>query len=84
MDMDNNLALDFQYFKSHHDEIFRMYPDKFVIIKDRSIIMTGDSFEDAYTKAINSGLEVGSFLVQECTEGEGAFTQTFHSRVVFV
>lgn len=83
MAMDNNLALDFQYFKSHHDEIFLKYPNKFVILKDCSVIMTGDSFEDAYTKAIDSGLEVGSFLVQECTEGEGAFTQTFHSRVVF-
>ncbi len=28
--------------------------------------------------------ELGTFLIQECTEGDSAYTQTFHSRVIFV
>lgn len=81
--MNDNLKSSFQFFKSHHDEIFHEYPNRYVVIKDCSIILTGDSFEDAYSKAIDAGFEVGSFLIQECTEGESAFTQTFHSRVIF-
>ena len=28
--------------------------------------------------------ELGTFLIQECTEGDSAYTETFHSRVIFV
>lgn len=78
-----NLQADFQYFVDNHDEILAKYPNKFVVIKDKSIVLAEDSFDSALDKAISLGLEVGAFLIQECTEGDSAYTQTYHSRVIF-
>ena len=41
-----------------------------------------DSFDQAIDETMKEH-ELGTFLIQECTEGEKAYTQTFHSRVVF-
>lgn len=79
----DTLQLDFKYFIDNHDEIFANYPNKFVVIKDETVLYAEDSFELALEKATSNGLEVGTFLIQECTEGDGAYTQTYHSRVIF-
>ncbi len=74
---------DFKYFIDNHDDIFSKYPNKYVVIKDQTILYAEDTFDSAFEKAITDGLEVGSFLIQECTEGDSAYTQTYHSRVIF-
>lgn len=81
--MNDNLVKEFEFFTENHDELFAKYPNKFVVLKDKAVVLTGDSFEDAYAKALDSGLILGSFLIQECTQGDSAYTQTFLSRVVF-
>jgi len=73
----------FNYFLEHHDEIFKNYPNMFVIIHDEEVFAGAPTFDEALNKAINGGLELGSFLIQECTDGEEGYTQTFHSRIVF-
>lgn len=35
------------------------------------------------SKALDGGLELGTFIIQLCSEGESGYTQTFHSRVIF-
>jgi carbamoylphosphate synthase large subunit len=77
------LEKEFNYFKVHHDELFAEYPNKYVVIKDGKVMFAGDTFEAALQQAVQSGLEVGTFLIQLCSEGEEGYTQTFHSRVVF-
>ena len=77
------LEKEFKYFVNHHDEIFNEYPNMFVVVYGEKIISAADTFDDALINAINMGLEPGTFLIQECTEGEEAYTQTFHTRVVF-
>ena len=81
--MENTLKAEFRFFREQHDKIFKEYPGKFVVIKGKKVVLAGNSFEDAYSLALASGHKVGSFLIQECTAGDKAFTQTFHSRVVF-
>lgn len=73
----------FKYFTEHHEEILRDYRDKFVVIKDQSVILAEDTFDLALEKATSQGLELGTFLIQECTEGDSGYTQTFHSRAIF-
>ena len=68
---------------NNHDEIFRKFPNKFVVIRNEEVIDSGDSFDEAFSGAINAGLTIGNFLIQECTEGDSAYTQFFSSRVVF-
>lgn len=81
--MNENLVKEFEFFTENHDELFAKYPNKFVVLKDKAVVLTGDSFEEVYAKALDSGLVLGTFLIQECTEGDSAYTQTFLSRVVF-
>ncbi len=81
--MSKNLVDNFRYFTEHHDELFEQYPNKFVLIKDKSVILSGDTFEEVYTKAVDRGLKIGTFIIQECTSGDAAFTQFFSNQIVF-
>lgn len=83
MESNINLQDDFKYFIEHHDEIFSQYPNKFVVIQNKQIILAETSIEKALESAVSKGLEIGTFIIQECTEGDSAYTQTFHSRVIF-
>lgn len=73
----------FKYFTDNHEAILRDYRDKFVVIKDQTVILAEDTFDLALEKATSQGLELGTFLIQECTEGDSGYTQTFHSRAIF-
>ncbi len=73
----------FKYFTDNHEAILQDYRDKFIIIKDQKVVLAEDTFELALEKAVSIGLELGTFLIQECTEGDSGYTQTFHSRAIF-
>ena len=81
--MNTDLTKDFIFFKDHHSEIFAKYPNMFVVIKNETVQFANNSFEEAYANAISNGLELGSFLIQECTEGDAAYTQFFTNQIVF-
>ena len=72
---------DFQFFLNNHDSLFKEYPNKFLVIKNGKVLFAEDSFEDALRESQKNGLELGTFVIQECTEGSSAYTQEFHSRV---
>ena len=74
---------DFKYFVDNHDTLFNLYPNKHLVIQNGKVIIASDTFEDALNKALEKGLELGTFIIQECTEGEEGYTQRFHSRVRF-
>lgn len=81
--MNENLNDNYQYFLDNHDELLSKYANKFLVIKDKKVLFSGDTFEDALKKSQEIGLEIGTFLIQECTDGDSAYTQEFHSRVIF-
>lgn len=74
---------EFKFFKDNHETLFGEYPNKHIVIKDNKVLFSDDTFEGALNKAIGGGLEVGTFIIQLCSAGEGGYTQTFHSRVIF-
>ena len=74
---------DFKFFRENHDVLLKEYFNKYIVIKDRNVLFCGDSFKDALSKALNGGLELGTFIIQLCSEGESVYTQTFHPRVIF-
>ena len=74
---------DFKFFRENHDVLLKEYFNKSIVIKDRNVLFCGDSFKDALSKALDGGLELGTFIIQLCSEGESGYTQTFHSRVIF-
>lgn len=74
---------DFDYFIENHDDLFEKYPNKYIAIYNCEVISCADSFDDAMYSAIEQGHDVGTFIVQLCTEGSADYTQTFMTRVVF-
>lgn len=81
--MGNELKQTFKWFKEHHNEIFAQYPNSFVVIRDEAVLFSAPSFEDAMSIADSQGLEAGTYLIQECREGESSYTQMFCSDIVF-
>jgi len=73
----------FKYFIDNHDELLQSYRNKFVVISEKKVLFASDSFDDALNEAIKRGVELGTFIIQECTDGDSAYTQMFHSRVIF-
>lgn len=77
------LEKEFAYFKSRHDELFSSYPNKYLIIKGNTVVYAAETFDEALKYALGKGMEIGTFLLQLCSEGSDAFTQTFHTRAIF-
>lgn len=74
---------DFKWFVKNHDKLYSLYPDKHIVIQDKEVVGSGESFEKALANALSKGLQLGTFIIQECTKGEESYTQSFSSRVVF-
>jgi len=80
--MPSLLEKEFQYYLENQEKLVKKYLGKTIVIKDGNVLGSYDSDLDAInTTKVNHKL--GTFLVQLCTPGKGAYTQTFHSRVAF-
>lgn len=79
--MTRTLKDEFQYYIDHQDELVQLYRGKVIVIKDGKVIGVYGSDMEAVTET-SKVYEMGTFLVQKCDPG--AYTQTFHSRVVLV
>lgn len=75
---------EFEFFRNNHDELFGLYPNKYLVISDSHVKFDAFSLEEAVAYTISEKMAPGTFIIQQCTEGDGAYTQTFHSRAIFV
>ena len=78
----NALENEFKFYLDNQASILAKYGGKFVVIVGNEVVGAFDSMADAYFDSIKK-YEPGTFLIQECTEGEEAYTQSFTSRVIF-
>lgn len=76
------LEKEFQYYIDNQEKLLKAYNGRFIAIVGEQVVGDYDSFEQAIDETLKER-ELGTFLIQECSEGEKAYTQTFHSRVVF-
>ena len=74
------LEKEFYYYLKHQDELVKEYNGKFIVIKDGKVLGAFASALEAVEKTIEQH-ELGTFLVQQCEEGNASYTQTYHSRV---
>lgn len=81
--MKTDLTKDFKFFKRNHEEILDKYPNKFVVIQNECVLFAENTFDEAYAHAMSEGLELGSFLIQECSAGNAAYTQFFSNQIAF-
>ena len=81
--MSSPLEKEFNYYLEHQSELVDKYDGKFVVIKDCEVIGVFDSEIEA-VRETSEQHELGTFLVQKCEAGPESYTQTYHSRVVFI
>jgi len=80
--MTSPLQKEFQFYLDHQDEMVAKYEGKFIVIKGGEVLGVYDDELTAVTETHKSH-ELGTFLVQRVSKGTSAYSQTFHSRVVF-
>ena len=81
--MAHALEKEFKHYLAHQDELVAKYNGRFIVIKDEAVI--GDyATELEAIRETQKSHALGTFLVQKCEPGNQSYTQTFHSRVVFV
>lgn len=80
--MASSLKDAFDWYRAHQQELVQQYNGKFIVIKDGQVL---GSYDDQYTAVVETEKQhpIGTFLVQKVEPGNAAYTQTFHSRVVF-
>jgi len=77
------LEKDFKYYIEHQKELVEKYNGKYLVIKDQQVIGVFNAEMEAIQQT-SKDHELGTFLVQKCEPGKESYTQTYHSRVVFV
>ena len=68
------LDKEFQYYLDNQREFVKKYNGRFIVLIGKEVVGNYESYEQALFKSIKN-YELGSFLIQECTEGEEAYTQ---------
>ena len=77
------LEKEFQYFLSNQSIFFQKYPGKFIVIRGEKVEGVYDTEMEAFMES-SKKFEGGTFLIQQCLSGSDSYTQTFHSRAIFV
>jgi hypothetical protein len=76
------LEKEFKYYLENQQELVKKYNGKYLVIRDNDVIGAYDKESDALFKS-EEKYPLGTFLIQKCTPGDEAYTQTFHSKVLF-
>jgi hypothetical protein len=75
------LEQEFKYYLKNQDELLKKFNGRFIVIKGDKVLGDYSSEIEALSETRKSH-EVGTFLIQQCTPGNNAYTETYHSRVV--
>ena len=74
------LDREYEYYQENKQELLQRYLDKFVVIKDNSVIGSYDSKEEALSNTIKEH-KLGTFLIQKVSANDEEATTRFYSRV---
>lgn len=64
-----------QYFIDNQEALLKRYEGKVLVIKSQAVIGEYDSVIEAYLE-VQETHELGTFLIQKCEPGPGAYTVT--------
>jgi hypothetical protein len=81
-DMRHMLDVEYKYYLEHQQELLKLYRGQYLVIVGNAVVGNYASQAEAYLDSIKK-YELGSFLIQECSDGNSGYTQTYHSRVIF-
>jgi hypothetical protein len=74
------LDKEFRYYIDHQSELVKKYNNRVLVIIGEKVVDDYDDYDNAVFQSLKK-YDPGSFLLQECTEGEDAYTETFSSPV---
>jgi hypothetical protein len=74
---------EFDFYKNNQDELVKKYSGKTLIISGQKVVEVFDSEINAVISS-SKKYSPGTYIIQKCEPGDGAYTATFHSRVSFV
>lgn len=77
--MDSN----FEYFNENLENLFSEYGSKFIAIKNKKVLGSYDSFEEALLETLKFE-RMGTFLIQQCTNDAANFTFAFQSNIKYL
>jgi len=72
------LDKEFSYYLKHQNELVEKYRNRFLTIVGEKVVDDYDTYEQAVIQSKKKH-ERGTFLVQECTEGDSAYTTRLYS-----
>ena len=72
---------DFDYFTDNYKDLFDKYGHKFLAIKDKTVLGAYDSVHDAIDN-LSSKYEVGTYIIQECTDDDSAYRTTIMRLII--
>ena len=75
------LEQEFSFYLKNQNSLLQKYRNKFVVIVGEEVIGSYTSNEEALYQT-RKNHQLGTFLIQKCTEGGSAYTYTFHSNVI--
>ncbi len=82
IDFVHMLDKEYKYYLEHQQELQKQYNGRFLVIIGEKVVGDYESQREAYLDSIKK-YQLGTFLIQECTDRISDYTQTYHSRVLF-
>lgn len=76
------LEKEFEYYLKNQDALVKQYNGKVLVIIGENVVGAYKDETEALRET-SKDHKVGTFLMQRCSPGNEAYTQTFHSRVIF-
>ena len=64
---------DFEWFLENYEGLFEQYGDCYLLIRDKRVICTCDSYVEGVNKG-KSLFDMGTFIVQHCNGDESGYT----------
>lgn len=71
-----------EFFIANQEQLVSKFPNKILIIKDKQVVGVYNSPLEAYKEA-QKVHKLGTFLIQPCEIGSGAYTVTISTQEVF-
>lgn len=78
---DKDRQIDFDYFIQNYKELYQQYGHKFLAIKNKEVLGDFDSVPDAISQ-LSKEYEIGSYIIQECTDDDSAYRTTIMRLII--
>lgn len=68
--------LDFEWFISNYDSLYKQYGNSFLAIKDKTVLGSYKTYYDGVMQTLKTE-KIGSFIVQQCSDNKVSATNSF-------